>query len=231
MSEPALGDRDDDRPGIAAGASVTPIADAAVRKSGIDNLRVGLSALVVAHHALQPYGFNQNWAVVERVPPAPGLGVLLWIDSCFFMGLFFLIAGLFTPGSVDRKGVGAYLHDRRRLLGLPLLLGLFVLLPPLGWYSHVHNRHVAWVPYPEYFVRFWLGIGGRPADWPAQRWPDVNLGQLWFVEHLLVYAFVYGAWRSLRPKPGRATGSAPGPSPGRSRRIAPRPAAPRPAAR
>jgi hypothetical protein len=178
--------------------------------SGIDNLRVGLSALVVAHHALQPYGFNQNWAVVEHVPPVPVLGLFLWIDACFFMGLFFLIAGLFTPGSVERKGVGPYVHDRGRRLGFPLLLGLFVLLPPLGWYAHVHNRHLGWVSYPDYFVRFWLGVGGRPVDWPAARFPDMNLGHLWFVEHLLVYAFLYGAWRSLRPKAGRATGSPPG---------------------
>jgi hypothetical protein len=148
--------------------------------------------------------------VVEHVPPVPVLGLLLWIDACFFMGLFFLIAGLFTPGSVDRKGVGPYVHDRRRRLGLPLLLGLFVLLPPLGWYAHVHNRHLGWVSYPDYFVRCWLGVGGRPVDWAAARFPDMNLGHLWFVEHLLVYAFLYGAWRSLRPKPGRATGSPPG---------------------
>jgi glucans biosynthesis protein C len=164
----------------------------------------------VAHHALQPYGFNQNWWVIERVPPTPELGLFLWVNACYFMGLFFLIAGVFTPGSVDRKGIGPFVRDRFRRLGIPLLLGFFVLLPLLGWYAHLHNRHMGWVSYREYFVHFWLGVGPRPTDWPSPNWPDGNFGHLWFLQHLLLYSLLYALWRRLRPGPGPASGSPPG---------------------
>jgi hypothetical protein len=166
--------------------------------AGIDNLRVGLSALVVAHHALQPYAFNQNWWVVERAPPVPELGLLLWVDACFFMGFFFLLAGLFTPASIDRKGLDGFTLDRLRRLGIPLLLGLFVLLPPVAWWSHVHNRPLGWISFRRYVADVWFGMAPPPPDWPYAHWPDANLGHLWFVEHLLVYGLLYAAWRRVR---------------------------------
>ena len=209
MTEPAL------HSPVAAEPATPPAADprrrtaVVPREAAVDNLRVALSALVVAHHALQPYGFNQNWWVIERVPPAPVLGLFLWVNACFFMGLFFLIAGLFTPGSVDRKGIGAYVRDRNRRLGIPLLFGFFVMLPPLGWYAHLHNRQMGWVPFSEYFVHFWLGVGPRPADWPDPHWPDGHFGHLWFLEHLLLYGLLYALWRKLRPRRGPAGGPPP----------------------
>jgi glucans biosynthesis protein C len=137
------------------------------------------------------------------------LGLFLWVNACYLMGLFFLIAGLFTPGSVDRKGIGPFVRDRLRRLGIPLLFGFFVLLPALGWYAHLHNRHMGWVSYREYFVHLWLGIGPRPADWPSPSWPDGNFGHLWFLEHLLLYGLLYALWRRLRPHHRPAGGPPP----------------------
>src|SRR5262245_12358296 len=209
VTEPALHSPVAASPATPAAADARRRTPAAARDAAVDNLRVALSALVVAHHALQPYGFNQNWWVIERLPPVPVLGLFLWVNACFFMGLFFLIAGLFTPGSVDRKGVGAFVRDRLRRLGIPLLFGFLVRLPPLGWYAHLHNRHMGWVPYPEYFVHFWLGVGPRPADWPDPHWPDGHFGHLWFLEHLLLYGLLYALWRKLRPRHQPAGGPPP----------------------
>jgi hypothetical protein len=208
MTEAAIDVRRASRADDASRATAT--APEHARVAGIDNLRVGLSALVVIHHTLLPYAFRANWWVVERVPPVPELGLPVWINACFFMGLFFLIAGLFTPGSIDRKGVGPFVADRVRRLGIPLLLGVFVLLPPISWYAHVHNRQVPWVSFAEYYTHLWLGIGPRPADWPAARWPDLNFGHLWFVENLLIFSLVYAAWRRVRPPRARGAGAPPG---------------------
>jgi glucan biosynthesis protein C len=209
MTEPALHSPVAAEPATRSAADPRRRTAVAPRDAAVDNLRVALSALVVAHHALQPYGFNQNWWVIERVPPAPVLGLFLWVNACYFMGLFFLIAGLFTPGSVDRKGIGPYVRDRNRRLGIPLLFGFFVMLPPLGWYAHLHNRHMGWVPFSEYFVHFWLGVGPRPIDWPEAHWPDGHFGHLWFLEHLLLYGLLYALWRKLRPRRAPAGGPPP----------------------
>jgi hypothetical protein len=37
------------------------------------------------------------------------------------MGILFLLAGYFTPGSLERKGYARFLSDRFLRLGLPLL--------------------------------------------------------------------------------------------------------------
>ena len=54
--------------------------------------------------------------------------------------------------------------------------------------------------YWDYFTHDFLGIGGRPAWWPAdRRWPEMNLGHLWFLQHLLIYGLLYALWRRFAP--------------------------------
>ncbi len=83
------------------------------RLYGLDNLRVLLTALVVLHHAAVTYSHIPLWYYVE--PPHDGsataLDVFLALNQAYFMGFFFLIAGFFTPGAVDRKGVGRFVRD------------------------------------------------------------------------------------------------------------------------
>jgi len=45
------------------------------------------------------------------------------------MGLLFLIAAFFTPGSYNRKGPGLFLRDRFPRLGIPLLICEFIIHP------------------------------------------------------------------------------------------------------
>src|SRR5262245_8319359 len=185
-------------------------AAAASRTAWVDNLRVALTALVVAHHAVQPYAFHGLWWVVDHAPPVPALGLFLWINASFFMGLFFLLAGAFTPSSIARKGTRAFLRDRAIRLGIPLLFGLFVMIPLLGYYAHLHNRSMGWISFPEYARHYFFGIGPRPTDWPDARFPDVQFGHLWFLQHLLLYAVVYAVWRSFRPVAAKSPGAPPG---------------------
>ncbi len=104
----------------------------------VDAVRVILILLVVAHHSVEPY-------VVPHPPemPLPGLPiprawVFLWVNAAFFMGLFFFLAGYFTPGAFDRKGPGVFLGDRWTRLGLPLLFGWIAVAPLPGW-AQIHS--------------------------------------------------------------------------------------------
>ena len=50
---------------------------------------------------------------------------MVLLSSVFAMGLFSLISGLVTPGSLERKGPRRFARDRIVRLGIPLsLLGL-----------------------------------------------------------------------------------------------------------
>lgn len=165
----------------------------------VDALRVILIVLVIAHHSVEAYVSRNPPEWVLPGPPIPRAWVFLWVNACFFMGLFFFLAGYFMPDACTRRGPGAFARERRRRLGIPLALGFLLIVPLEGWFRY----RAAGLPaegFSDYFVHDFLGIGSRPDGWPAgRRWPEANLGHLWFLEHLLIYAQLYALWRRFAP--------------------------------
>jgi peptidoglycan/LPS O-acetylase OafA/YrhL len=105
-------------------------------------------------------------------------------NQAYFMGFFFLLAGYFTPGSIERKGYARFIGDRFLRLGLPLLaFGLI-----LG-------------PLTDGMVSFSQGKG----FWPTIVWlwshKDFNNGPLWFAQALLILSLAYCAWRAVFGSP------------------------------
>jgi fucose 4-O-acetylase-like acetyltransferase len=103
------------------------------RNPGLDALKGVMTLLVVFHHTAITYGAIGGWYYKE-IPPSQSLQSLLLVFFCavnqaYFMGLFFLLAGYFTPSALQRKGVAQFLGDRAIRLGIPLLFYGFVLGP------------------------------------------------------------------------------------------------------
>jgi fucose 4-O-acetylase-like acetyltransferase len=107
--------------------------------------------------------------------------------ALFAMGLFFLISGLVTPGSVSRKGPRTIARDRLIRLGVPLVVWTLVIWPGAIWAAHLAAGETH---------SFWWQL--THAD------PVLDTGPMWFVEVLLIYSFAYAAWRYWRRR--RATG-------------------------
>ena len=99
-----------------------------MRNAGFDLLRGYMTVLVLFHHAAITYGAIGGWYYHEVKPAASLQGTLLVLfcttNQAYFMGLFFLIAGYFTPSAIARKGSRRYLADRALRLGLPLLFSV-----------------------------------------------------------------------------------------------------------
>lgn len=152
------------------------------RLSYLDNLRVALTALVVLHHSAVTYSHIPLWYYYEAPHDgsATALDVFLALNQAYFMGFFFLIAGYFTPGALDRKGVGTFVRDRLVRLGIPLLLFVIVVRAVVG----IPGWSVSGLPYAEYYVLSW------------------DPGPTWFLEVLLVFSLVYAVVRRLRSDPG-----------------------------
>lgn len=81
------------------------------------------------------------------------------------MGAFFLIAGYFSPGSFDRKGVGTFIKDKLIRLGIQLLvfyfvlssiafIGYFLMPPEMTGITAPLTWAVFWKAYPEF-----IGLG------------------------------------------------------------------------
>lgn len=173
----------------------------------IDNLRIGLIILVVAHHVGQAYGPTGGWWYFTNPERAPVLGAFFTVNRSFFMSLFFMLSGYFLPQSFDRKKKG-FLKDRFARLGIPLLAFFFVIIPFMMYAFHLNFRPYGHIPFLSYYAHFYFGYGPRPALWTGPSWPDANFGHLWFVEHLLIFAVCYWLWR-LMPFSGPKAAGAP----------------------
>lgn len=103
------------------------------RELYIDRLRSVMTAFVILHHTAITYGAPGGWYYNELKPSGTVSSLLLTFfvatNQAYFMGFFFLLAGYFTPPSMERKGYARFLSDRFLRLGLPLLAFMFILGP------------------------------------------------------------------------------------------------------
>lgn len=148
------------------------------RVAYLDKLKVGLTILVIAHHAGQSYGpTGGSWPIFNDEQSAL-LGPFFSVNAAFFMGLFFLISGYFTPHSLDRKGTASFLKNRFIRFGIPVFLHSTLVTIPIVYFVQGQN-----LSFTEYF--FFL----KASNWQAVFW------HLWFLLHLLVYNGAYALWR------------------------------------
>ena len=97
------------RRGLAAPEPTAPRAWVAY----LDNLKVLLVAVIIAVHGIAAYSnLESAWPYQDVQEVQLGavsngaLGLVVLPAVLFVMGLFFLVSGLVTPGSVERKGHG-----------------------------------------------------------------------------------------------------------------------------
>ena len=167
-------------------------APARGRVAYLDKLKLLLVAVIIAGHGALAYGdLESAWPYqdVQEVELAGvtnvALSAVVLPAALFAMGLFFLISGLLTPGSVTRKGARTFARDRLVRLGVPLVVWTLVLWPAAIWAAHLAagETHSLWWPI-------------RHAD------PVLDTGPMWFVEVLLVYSLAYAAWRHRHHRHG-----------------------------
>ena len=159
------------------------------RNAGLDALRAAMVLLVVFHHTAITYGAVGGWYYREVMPDG-SLGSKLLIlmcsvDQAFFMGLLFLLAGYFLPGSLARHGTLGYARERLVRLGIPILVFGLVIGPATIALSGTARG----VPFTSTLLKLW----GRST---------FAAGPLWFAVALLIFTAGFLAWRSLVPRPG-----------------------------
>ena len=98
-----------------------------------DNLKVVLVSGVIVAHVTMAWTPLPGWVFREpavREPLLEILGLVALLGVLVGMPLFFLVAGMFTPASLQRKGLRRYALDRTIRLLVPSLLFVVVLTPP-----------------------------------------------------------------------------------------------------
>lgn len=181
----------------AATSDLVDLPSASQRQIYLDRFRIGLTVLVVLHHVAMAYGAGGLAFYYVDLPEtfvSRNLLVFVLANQAWFMGAFFLIAGYFTPRSLDRKGPVSFMRSRVVRLGIPLAIYCLVLNPiaMTGWF-HVPEQ---------------LG----PMSWETfEYWDHVRMGPTWFLALLLIFSLAYSLWRAIAGR--RLADSAPSKAP------------------
>ncbi len=173
------------------------------RVAYLDNLKLLLVAVIIFGHGALAYGdLESAWPYQDVQEVQLGavsnvaLAAIVIPAALFAMGLFFLISGLVTPGSLARKGPRTFARDRLVRLGVPLLAWTLVVWPGAIWMAHLAAGETH-----SFITQF------RDSD------PALDTGPMWFVEVLLIYSLAYAGWRYWRGR--RADRDDPGAAPDR----------------
>jgi hypothetical protein len=160
-----------------------------VRLSAVDNLKVILVAWVIGGHALLGYAAIGGWPYdeVNEVTFHPGaetvLAALIGPSGLFFMGTFYFMAGIFTPGSIERKGRQRFIADRLVRLGTPWVVSAVIIWPTFIWIAY--------------------NGAGQPVSWWhafTHREPLLDSGSLWFVGALLIFSIALALAPAIRER-------------------------------
>jgi glucan biosynthesis protein C len=174
--------------GTAQSAARAEVSASKARMLYIDNMRVGLITLVIVGHMAITYGAPVgDWYYHEQGEVSTVFAVLvmllLGIGASFLLGLFFMISGYFTPGPYDRKGPGAFVADRLKRLGIPLVFYAVFINPLVTYWAAVHG-----------------GYEGSLQEYVPTHVPELtkaSISVLWFVEALRFFSIVYALVRLL----------------------------------
>jgi peptidoglycan/LPS O-acetylase OafA/YrhL len=150
------------------------------RMQFIDNTRTLLIGLVILVHTAVTYGGEGGWYYEESTGNIVVVVLLTMfnaINQSFFMSLLFLFAGYFTSMSLVGAKTAKFTSGRLIRLGLPLLF-FYLVLSPLTIYI-------------AYALEGLDGFNYGSA---------LQSGPMWFAQALLIFTFLFLAFRAIAPK-------------------------------
>lgn len=159
---------------IAAAARIEPAGGE--RLHALDAVRGFALLLGIVFHSTMSFfnGPQQMWFIVDK-DPSTTLTLLFYVLHIFRMTMFFFIAGFFAHLLYHRRGERAFIRDRLRRIGLPLLVGWPLLIALIVGC---------------FIWGAWVMNGGKLPDGPPPADPNAPplafpLTHLWFLYVLL----------------------------------------------
>ncbi|WP_346427340.1 acyltransferase family protein [Caulobacter sp. 17J65-9] len=174
------------------------------RRYDLDWIRVGAFALLILYHVGMFY-VTWDWHV-KSPRQSETLELLMMGSSPWRLSLLFFISGCAVRFMADRLGAGRLVWERTARLLPPLLLAMFVIVPPQSYYELVESLPGWSMDYGA----FWLKYASASGHWcdadGCLTTPTWN--HMWFVAYLLVYVQVLSVVLRIARRPLLALGRA-----------------------
>lgn len=160
------------------------------RRYDLDWLRIIAFALLIFYHCGMFY-VTWDWHVKSRFA-SDAIEPLMMLTSPWRLTLLFLIAGAATRFMADKMSVRTFFAIRMRRLWPPLLLAMFVIVPPQSYYEIVEALqtanglgpgHGSWLD--NFYIKYVTGSGHWCDADGCLFTPTYN--HMWFVAYLILY--------------------------------------------
>jgi hypothetical protein len=165
------------------------------RNYAIDWLRVFAMFTVFLFHCARFFD-RQDWHVKNPQSDTIITFIVLFLAQ-WIMPLFFILSGISSYYSLGFRKAGIYIRGRFKRLMIPLIFGIFVLIPPQVYFervSHFQFKGSFIQFFPHYFDGFYA-FGGNFAWMGLHLWYLLML----FVFSLLTLPFFIYIQREPRP--------------------------------
>lgn len=152
-----------------------------------DWIRILAFCLLILYHTGMYY-VTWDWHVKSPYA-SDAIEPLMILSSPWRLALLFMISGVATAFMLQKLHIGALLKQRSWRLLVPLVFGMFVIVPPQAYFEIVEK--IAYQGgYAEFMQQYVSGYGGFCRDNDCLSIPTWN--HLWFVAYLWAYTMVGG---------------------------------------
>ncbi len=166
------------------------------RRYDLDWLRVGVFALLIFYHVgmfFVPWGWHVKNDVIYPELRWPMLFVNQWR-----LPILFVISGMGTYFAYSYRTPGRYALERLGRLGIPLVFGMLVVVPPQVYVERLATG--------AFTGSYWEYLAG-PAFSGVYPEGNISWHHLWFLPYLLLFSLVLARpFRRIRDRPGRLVG-------------------------
>lgn len=159
----------------------------------LDWLRIGAFFLLVLYHTGMYY-VTWDWHV-KTPHPSEALEPFMMLSSPWRMSLLFLIGGGAAAFLLEKLGSKGLAKERSKRLLLPLLFGMFFIVPPQAYFEVVSDvaYRGSYLDFMQLYVRGYEGFCDRNGCLDLPTW-----NHLWFLPYLWIYTMVLAAIGSRR---------------------------------
>jgi peptidoglycan/LPS O-acetylase OafA/YrhL len=164
------------------------------RRYDLDWLRIIAFGMLILYHIGMFY-VSWDWHV-KSSRASEWIEPLMMLTNPWRLTLLFIIAGAATRYMKDKMSVGAFTKSRMSRLCPPLLLAVFVIVPPQSYYEVVESLQQMPAPVgpsqAHWLENFYFKYMTASGNWCDQdgclMTPTYN--HMWFVAYLIIYTLL-----------------------------------------